>query len=79
MRTPGRPVEFAGYAPFHSNRNAVHLDGLEEGRSKIVVIFFGTRLRNDARIHEGGQKEIGDHKQCDHSLKDDYGYIVFAL
>lgn len=62
MRTPRRPVELAGDTPLHSDRDAVHLDGLEERRPEIVVILLGTRLRNDARVHEGGEKEVGDHK-----------------
>ena len=62
VRTPGRPVELAGYAPLHPDGDAIHLDVLKERRPKVVVVFFGTSFRNDARIHKGGQKEIRDHK-----------------
>jgi hypothetical protein len=57
--TPGRPVELAGDAPLHANRDSVDLDVPVKWRPEIVVpIFVGVCCKKQNEIFIKKNKSI---------------------
>lgn len=78
VRTAGRPVELAGYTPFHTYRDSINLYIPVEWSTEVIIsVLVRTRSRNHSWVHEGGHGEIDEYEECDDPLKDWYRVPVF--
>lgn len=73
MRATWRSIKLAGDAPLHTYGNAIDLDALVQGRSKVILPFFVRRcFRYNTGIHERRQREVYHHEEGDDSLQSRY-------
>lgn len=69
MRTSRRTIKFTCNAPLHAHRDTVYLYVSVQGGSVVIfAVLVRRRLGDDARVHESGQSEIGQHEKRDDSL-----------